>query len=395
MFRFLTAGESHGRCLSLIIEGIPAGLKLDEEVINRNLRRRQEGYGRGDRMEIEKDSVEITSGVRGGYTLGSPVGMTIANQDWKNWSKIMDTGEGALISERVVTSPRPGHADLAGAIKYGFKDIRNVLERSSARETAARVAVGAVAKIILDEFKIKVIAYVVQIGEVESQSTPVNFNEIKEEIAKSQLYCRNEEAERRMVEAIEAATDMGDSLGGVFEVVAFNPPIGLGSYVHWDKRLDGRLAQALMSIPAIKGVEIGLGFKGAKLPGSKVHDEIFYGEEQGFYRKTNHAGGLEGGMTNGQPLILRAAMKPIPTLKKPLASVNLISKEPVEASYERSDVCAVPAASVVGEAVVAIELARSFMEKFGGDTLEEMKRNYEGYLNSKIRGFSPILRKNS
>lgn len=383
MFRFLTAGESHGKCLSLIIEGVPAGLKLDVDVINKNLKRRQGGYGRGDRMQIEEDRAEITSGVRGGYTLGSPIGMTIPNRDWENWKEVMSPDAEALTSERVVTSPRPGHADLAGAIKYGFRDIRNVLERSSARETAARVAVGAVAKILLDEFRIKVIAYVVQIGLIKSQNAALNLNEIKEKIQKSRLYCLDGEAEKKMIETIDAAREEGDSLGGIFEIVAFNLPIGLGSYVHWDKRLDGRLARVLMSIPAIKGVEIGLGFKATELPGSLVHDEIFYGEDQGFYRKTNRAGGLEGGVTNGQPLVLRAAMKPIPTLKKPLFSVNLTTKEPAQASYERSDVCAVPAASVVGEAVVAIELARSFMEKFGGDTLVEIRRNYEGYLNGK------------
>ncbi|HAV43527.1 TPA: chorismate synthase [bacterium] len=380
MFRFLTAGESHGKCLTVIIEGLPANLGLDVGTINEDLKRRQGGYGRGDRMRIEEDRVEITSGMRGGHTLGSPLCMTIYNRDWKDWKEIMAVGPEALLSERPVISPRPGHADLSGAIKYGFRDIRDVLERSSARETAARVAVGSVAKIFLNEFMIKVITYVIQIGGIKSQKKLSNFSEIREKINQSRLYCLDEETEERMIELIDKTDEEGDSLGGVFEVVAFNLPVGLGSYVHWDRRLDGRLAQALMSIPAIKGVEIGLGFETARLPGSLVHDEIFFGEEQGFYRKTNRAGGLEGGVTNGQPLILRAVMKPIPTLKKSLASINFGTKEPTLATYERSDVCAVPAAAVVGEAVVAIELAKAFMEKFGGDTIEEIRKSYETYL---------------
>lgn len=380
MFRFLTAGESHGKCLTVIIEGLPAKLGLDVGTINEDLKRRQGGYGRGDRMRIEEDRVEIISGMRGGYTLGSPLCMTIYNRDWKDWKEIMAVGPEALLSERPVISPRPGHADLSGAIKYGFRDIRDVLERSSARETAARVAVGSVAKILLNEFMIKVITYVIQIGGIKSQKKLSSFSEIREKINQSRLYCLDEETEERMIELIDKTDEEGDSLGGVFEVVAFNLPVGLGSYVHWDRRLDGRLAQALMSIPAIKGVEIGLGFETAKLPGSLVHDEIFFGEEQGFYRKTNRAGGLEGGVTNGQPLILRAVMKPIPTLKKSLSSINFGTKEPTLATYERSDVCAVPAAAVVGEAVVAIELAKAFMEKFGGDTIEEIRKSYETYL---------------
>ncbi|MDQ0286515.1 chorismate synthase [Desulfofundulus luciae] len=417
MLRYLTAGESHGPALTAIIEGLPAGLALPEDYVNRQLARRQGGYGRGGRMRIEQDRVRFLAGVRGGFTLGSPVALYIENRDWANWQEIMDPGAAARLDQRVVTRPRPGHADLAGALKYGHRDIRNVLERASARETAARVAAGSVARRLLEELGIEIIGHVVRIGPAaapeldltrEMPSTPpggagkgpdeaeeeggcgpgrpggspgVDLRRLQEILDASPVYCLHRETAEAMMREIDRAREAGDSLGGVFEIRVYGLPPGLGSYVHWDRRLDGRLAGALMSIQAIKGVEIGLGFAGAALPGSQVHDEIFYSREKGFYRRTNRAGGLEGGVTNGEPLIVRAAMKPIPTLYKPLRSVDLISKEPFTASVERSDVCAVPAACVVGEAVVAWELAAACVEKFGGDTLQEMKANYQQYLD--------------
>jgi chorismate synthase len=380
MLRFLTCGESHGESLSVIIDGIPAGLRLGEASIDKELERRQKGYGRGERMRVERDKAKITSGVRGGYTLGSPIGITIQNLDWENWREVMASGIEAKLNERVLTSPRPGHADLAGAIKYGHRDIRNVLERSSARETAARVVCGAVAKALIGEFGIRVISHVVQIGKIRARRVLRNPDSIMKRVSSSPLSCIDKEAEKLMMKAIDKARDDGDTIGGIFEVLAFGLPVGLGSYVHWDKRLDGRLAQALMSIPGIKGVEIGIGFEVAALLGSKVHDEIYYNERRGFYRKTNRAGGIEGGVSNGEPLVLRAVMKPIPTMRRPLRSVDIITKRPTKAGYERSDVCAVPSAGVVGEAVVAIEIARAIMEKFGGDSMDEMKRNLEAYL---------------
>ncbi len=381
--RYLTAGESHGRCLTAILEGIPANLKLSKEFIDKELSRRQSGYGRGKRMEIEEDEVEILSGVRWGETLGSPITLLIRNKDWENWQPLMDplTRPEGFKEEDKLTKPRPGHADLAGAIKYSQKDFRDVLERSSARETAARVGVGAVAKLLLKEFEMEVVSQVVEIGGVKAHTADLTMEKILKARDKSKLGCADKTAEKLMIEEIEKATKSGDSLGGIFEVIVINVPIGLGSHVHWDRKLDALLAQALMSIQAIKGVEIGLGFESARRPGSGVHDEIYYESKKGkFYRKTNRAGGIEGGITNGELVVVRAAMKPIPTLKIPLQSVDIVSKDTVKAAVERSDVCAVPAAAVVGEAVVAFEMAKAMREKFGGDSLTEMKRNYQSYI---------------
>ncbi len=384
VFRFLTAGESHGEALTAVIDGVPAGLPLAEAAINEDLARRQRGYGRGGRMKIERDQVRILSGVRWGLTLGSPITLQIANRDWENWRDAMAVGPlppGAAPKE--VTRPRPGHADLAGAMKYGHRDIRNVLERSSARETTARVAVAGVAKRLLAEFGIRILSHVTEIGGVR---IPADFDMPWEEIERraeaSEVRCADPETEAAIIEAIDAARAKGDTLGGVFEVVALGCPVGLGSYVQWDRRLDGRLAQAFCAIQAIKGCEFGLGFEAARRPGSGVHDEILFDAATGFHRASNNAGGLEGGVTNGQPVIVRAAMKPLSTLRTPLRSVDLATREPVEAVVERSDVCAVPAAGVVGEAMMAIVLANAFLEKFGGDSLPEIRRNYSGYLDS-------------
>ncbi|MCD5397355.1 chorismate synthase [candidate division NPL-UPA2 bacterium] len=389
MLRYLTSGESHGPCLTAILEGLPAGLRINKESIDKELQRRQCGYGRGERMKIESDKIEILSGLRKGETLGSPLALLIRNRDWENWQAIMDPFSPSENPSQTdeLTRPRPGHADLAGAIKYNHRDLRNILERSSARETAARVAVGAIAKILLKEFEIEIINQVIEIGKIKAHTADLTLEKIRRQGDKSQLSCPDRTAEKLMVEEIEKAERTDDSLGGIFEVIVTNIPIGLGSHVHWDKKLDGKLAQALMSIQAVKGVEIGLGFEAARRPGSKVHDEIFYqerraiGERQGLYRKTNNAGGIEGGITNGELLLVRAAMKPIPTLKAPLRSVDLTTKESVEATVERADTCAVPAAAVVGEAVVAFEIAGAMQEKFGGDSLGEMKRNYQAYMD--------------
>lgn len=403
MIRYLTGGESHGKGLTAILEGIPSGLLLKTSDIDRELARRQVGYGRGGRMAIERDRVEFTSGVRFGMTIGSPITMMIRNLDWENWKDVMSPspfpsplgGEGGVMGEKGVTRPRPGHADLAGALKYAQKDIRNILERSSARETVARVAVGAVCKRFLDEFGIKLMSWVVEIAGVginaKCEMQDAKFEKLFEIAEKSDVRSPDKKAEELMKERINEARERGDSVGGVFEVVVTGVPPGLGSHVYWDRRLDGRLAMALMSVPAIKGVEIGMGFGVSKRFGSEVHDEIYYrGQgslkpetwplEPRFYRKTNNAGGIEGGISNGEPIVVRAVMKPIPTLLKPLRSVDIRTKRPFKATYERSDVCAVPAASVVGEAVVAFEISRAFMEKFGGDSIEETKRNYRGYL---------------
>ena len=391
--RYLTGGESHGRLLLGIVEGIPSGLPLTAEAINTDLARRQKGYGRGGRMRIEKDQAEIVAGVRHGKTLGGPIGLIIQNKDWENWQQVMSVSPEEEVSEkRVVTKPRPGHADLVGAIKYGHQDIRNVLEKASARETAIRVAVGAVAKQLLGEFGIKVISHVVEIGGVRASGQSIDPDTIVRQAEASEVRCADPQATGQMVARIKEAKLKGDTLGGVFEVVVTQPPIGLGSYSQWDRRLNARLAMALMSIQAIKGVEIGLGFEVARRFGSEVHDEIFYTRTRlkdqkrkgiaGFYRKTNNAGGIEGGVTNGQDIVLRAAMKPIATLYSPLKSVDILTKEAFEATVERSDVCSVPAAGVVGEAVVAFEIAAEMIHKFGGDSLTEMKRNYEAYLET-------------
>lgn len=429
--RYLTSGESHGKALLCIIDGICSGLSISKEDINKDLLRRQKGYGRGGRMKIESDSVQILSGVRWGKTIGSPIALLIENKDWQNWKDVMSVELRVksleLTNSRLqtpdsrlsVTRPRPGHADLAGAIKYNTHDIRNILERSSARETAARVAVGAVAKKFLSEFNIKVISYVTEIGGIKVQSSKFKVQsseekllEVFEKAETSPVRCPDKNAEKKIINKINTAIKKGDSLGGIFEVVVTGVPVGLGSYSQWDRRLNARLACALTGIQAIKGVEIGLGFEMSGKFGSEVMDEIFYRAQStdnppispltkggikegftkggmggfGFYRKTNNAGGIEGGISNGMPIVLRAAMKPIPTLRTPLSSVDIISKKSFKAAYERSDVCAVPAASVVGEAVVAFVIADSFLEKFGGDSMDEIKRNYVGYLK-QVRKF--------
>ncbi len=379
MLRFLTAGESHGELLMGVIEGMPSGLLIRVTDIDRDLARRQGGYGRGGRMKIEKDTVKIYTGVRWGRTIGSPIGLVVRNKDWENWRDKMSPDPMFLNSADPITRPRPGHADLAGALKYGCMDIRSILERSSARETAMRVAVGAVAKRLLEEFNIEVVSHVLSIGNVYAKVPKTSVHEIKKKAEASELHCVDHEAEKRMMRKIDEARAAGDSLGGVFEVVVAGVPIGLGSHVHWDRKLDGKLAAALMSIQAIKGVEVGAGFGAANKPGSQVHDEIFWNKKEGFFRKTNMAGGIEGGISNGEAITLRAAMKPIPTLYKPLRSVDMVSKKPYKASIERSDTCAVPAAGVVAEAVVAFEIASAMIEKFGGDNIDEMKRNFLGY----------------
>jgi chorismate synthase len=362
-----------------IIEGMPAGLLIRVTDIDNDLARRQGGYGRGGRMKIEKDTVKIFSGVRWGKTLGGPIGLMVRNKDWDNWRAKMSPDPAFLNTAEPVTRPRPGHADLAGALKYGMTDIRNILERSSARETAMRVAVGAVTKRLLDEFGITITSHVIAIGGVYARGEKMSLKEIRKRAEASELRCADHQAEKKMKLKIDEAARAGDSLGGIFEIIVSGVPVGLGSHVHWDRKLDGRLAAAIMSIQAMKGVEIGSGFGVANRPGSRVHDEIFWGPKGGFYRKTNHAGGIEGGMSNGEDISLRGAMKPIPTLMKPLRSVDMWSKKPFKASVERSDVCAVPAAAVVGEAVSAFEIAAALIEKFGGDSLDEMKRNYEQY----------------
>ena len=365
-----------------VVEGMPAGLSLVEDQVNLDLHRRQQGYGRGARMKIEKDQVEFVAGVRKGVTMGGPIGLQIKNRDWKNWEAIMAVEPGEPSTSRVVTKPRPGHADLVGAIKYGHTDMRNVLEKASARETTIRVAVGAVARALLKEFGIRILAHVREIGEVKAQTDQMAYEEIEAASEKSEVRCADQKASKKMIQRIDGAKKNGDSLGGVFEVVSAGVPIGLGSYSQWDRRLNARLAFALMSIQAMKGVEIGLGFESARQPGSRVHDEIFYNKgKKSFYRETNNAGGFEGGITNGQPIVMRVAMKPIATLYSPLRSVDFQTKEPFKAGVERSDICTVPAAAVIGEAVVAFELAAAMIEKFGGDHLPEMKRNYEAYLD--------------
>ena len=382
VFRFLTAGESHGEALTAVIDGVPAGLPLTEAHIDEDLARRQRGYGRGGRMKIERDRVHIVSGVRWGATLGSPITLTIANRDWENWKGTMgvaapDDG----VARKEVTRPRPGHADLAGAMKYGHRDVRNVLERSSARETIAGAA-----RRLLAAFGITILSHVTEIGGVRIGDIDLPWDEVKRRAEASEVRCADPAAETAMIAAIDAAKEKGDTLGGVFETVALGCPVGLGSYVQWDRRLDGRLAQAFCSIQAIKGCEFGMGFETARRPGSGVHDEIVFDAAQGFNRSSNNAGGLEGGVTNGQPVVVRAAMKPLSTLRTPLRSVDLATKEAVEAVVERSDVCAVPAAGIVGEAMMAIVLADAFLEKFGGDGLDEIHRNYRAYQDS-LRGW--------
>lgn len=387
MLRYLTAGESHGPQLTAIIEGLPAGLAISTESINADLARRQQGYGRGGRMKIETDRAEILSGVRWGETLGSPLTLAVVNRDWENWQERMSPLPEKRDDSQFVTRPRPGHADLTGVLKYHHHDVRNILERSSARETAVRVAAGAVAKALLQRFDIRVYSFVVQLGGIKAVRAALPLPELAAIAAASELSTFDPAADVAMKEHIDAMKAAGDSVGGVVEVVVSGTPPGLGSYVQWDRKLDARLAMALMSIQAIKGVEVGAGFATAAAPGSQVHDEIFYdAAARNYYRRTNAAGGIEGGMSNGADIVLRAAMKPIPTLYKPLKTVDLASKEPVEATVERSDVCAVPAAAVVAEAVVALEIAAAFLEKFGNDSITEIERNYRGYLQ-QLREF--------
>lgn len=383
--RFFTAGESHGPQLTAIIEGLPAQMELTEEMINGELARRQGGHGRGRRMQIETDEVVISSGVRHGKTLGSPVTLTVVNDDWKHWTKIMgveplDEGMDPADVKRQITRPRPGHADLVGGMKYGHRDLRNVLERSSARETTMRVAVGAVAKRFLEELGIRTVAHVHEIGGVKIDPTTyenLSMEELREVIEKDPVYCADPEASKEMVAAIDDAKDRGDTIGGVVEVVIEGCPPGIGSYVQFDRKLDGKLAGAMMSINAFKGVEVGLGFEMARKPGSEVHDEIAWDETRGYYRKSNRLGGLEGGMSTGMPIVIRGVMKPIPTLYKPLESVDINTKEPFVATIERSDPCAVPAASVVAEHVIATALAQAIMEEFRSDTIDGLKKEIE------------------
>jgi len=389
--RYITAGESHGPQLTTIIEGVPAGLPLVADDINEELARRQKGHGRGRRMQIETDQVQIVSGVRHGETLGSPIALVVENRDFAHWTKIMGaeplTEQEEKEMKRKVTKPRPGHADLNGAIKYGHRDMRNVLERSSARETTVRVAAGAVAKKVLAELGITVAGHVIEIGGVEAQEiTYRSIEELKSITEASPVRCLDEEAGNQMMKAIDDAKANGDSIGGIVEVIVEGMPIGIGSYVHYDRKLDAKLAAAIMSINAFKGVEIGIGFEAAHRPGSEVHDEILWNEEHGYTRRTNNAGGLEGGMTTGMPIVVRGVMKPIPTLYKPLQSVDIETKEPFTASIERSDSCAVPAASVVAEAVVAWELATALIEQFGLDRMDLIRENIEKH-NEYARGF--------
>ncbi|ATI51959.1 MULTISPECIES: chorismate synthase [Bacillus cereus group] len=389
--RYITAGESHGPQLTTIIEGVPAGLPLVADDINEELARRQKGYGRGRRMQIETDQVQIVSGVRHGETLGSPIALVVENRDFAHWTKIMGaeplTEQEEKEMKRKVTKPRPGHADLNGAIKYGHRDMRNVLERSSARETTVRVAAGAVAKKVLAELGITVAGHVIEIGGVQAKETTYRtIEELKSITEASPVRCLDKEAGNQMIKAIDDAKANGDSIGGIVEVIAEGMPIGVGSYVHYDRKLDAKLAAAMMSINAFKGVEIGIGFEAAHRPGSEVHDEILWNEEHGYTRRTNNAGGLEGGMTTGMPIVVRGVMKPIPTLYKPLQSVDIDTKEPFTASIERSDSCAVPAASVVAEAVVAWELATALIEQFGLDRMDLIRENIEKH-NEYARGF--------
>jgi chorismate synthase len=383
MLRFETAGESHGECLVATLTGLPAGIPISVDAVNRELWRRQQGYGRGGRMKIETDTAHVVSGIRHSHTIGSPIAIIIQNRDWQNWSETLpvEDYEGSEAHKKPVSRPRPGHADLAGGIKYNLPEARYILERASARETTPRVAIGAVCKQFLAQFGIKILSHVLSVGPVRLER-PAAWEEIQALAEKDEvlLGCVDPETEVRMKEAVDHAYRTGDTVGGVFEVVARGLPVGLGSHIAWDTRLDGRLAQAIVSIQAVKGVEIGFASEGAESYGSTVQDTIHYSREaEGFYRGANRAGGLEGGMTNGQDVLVRGLLKPISTLRKPLESVDLETREPSKAAYERSDVCVVPAAGVIGEAMVAIVLAQAFLEKFGGDSLAETRRNYDAY----------------
>lgn len=388
MFRFETAGESHGECLVATLTGLPAGIPIALDAIQHELWRRQQGFGRGGRMKIETDTAHIVSGVRHGKTIGAPIALIIANADWKNWTEILPVEAGDPALHKPVERPRPGHADLAGAIKYNFTDSRYILERASARETTARVAVGALAKQFLGAFGIEVLSHVIAVGS-ERLERPVAWDEIAALSQKKEvlLGCVDPDAETRMKALVDEAYRTGDTIGGIFEVAARGVPVGLGSHITWDSRLDGKLAQAIVSMQAVKGVEVGWAEEGATSFGSKVQDTIHYDKaDRRFFRGDNRAGGLEGGMTNGQEVRVRGFLKPISTLRRPLESVDLPTREPAKAAYERSDVCVVPAAGVIGEAMVSIVLAGAMIEKFGGDSLHEMKRNYDGYME-QVRQF--------
>jgi len=390
MLRFETAGESHGECLIATLTGLPAGIPISLDAVNHELWRRQQGYGRGGRMKIETDRAEIVAGVRHSKTIGSPIAIIIRNADWKNWTEALpvEDAAGGEDKKKPVTRPRPGHADLAGAIKYNFHDARYILERASARETTARVAIGALAKALLREFGIEIRGHVIAVGE-EHLARQASWEEIVAVSNKSEvlLGCVDAETEQRMKAVVDEAYKTGDTVGGIFEVVAHNVPPGLGSHITWDTRLDGRLAQAIVSMQAVKGVEVGFAAEGAASFGSKVQDTIGYDRAaHHFTRGANRAGGLEGGMTNGQDVLVRGMLKPISTLRRPLESVDLVTRETELAAYERSDVCVVPAAAVIGEAMVALVLAQAFLEKFGGDSLDETRRNFEGY-QEQVKNF--------
>lgn len=393
MIRILTSGESHGPSLAFILEGLPAGLYVDTEFVNSDLSRRQRGHGRGQRMRIESDRVEFVAGLRQGYTIGSPLCGLIRNRDHKSWSDVMSADPLPSCSDarpwtgREVFAPRPGHADLAGLVKYGFPDARNVLERASARETATRVAAGAVCKLLLAELNVRVYSHVISIGGISTDPTPEKVIAHYDQVEASPVRCLDSDVAERMIEEIESALSEGDSIGGVFEVIAVGIPVGVGSYVHFDRRLDAAISGALMSIPGVKGVEFGAGFRVAELRGSKVHDEVEPSDldPRGYRRLSNNAGGIEGGVSNGEPIVVRAAMKPIPTLRKPLRTLDIRDGSAVTASYERSDVCAVPAAGIVGEAMVALELAKAVVEKYGGDSIDELKAHLQSSQTSLPR----------
>jgi chorismate synthase len=400
MLRYFTAGESHGESLMAFISGVPAGLSIDQPFLDRELWRRQQGFGRGGRMKIETDKAHIISGIRHGQTIGAPIAILLENKDWKNWQESLPVGAGDPEKHKRVASPRPGHADLAGALKYNFPEARYILERASARESASRVAIGAIAKLFLRELGIEVLSHVIAVGKATLENSEVSWDQLQQLHAKQEvlLNCADAEAEQRMKAEVDHALRTGDSIGGVFEVVAHNVPPGLGTFAQWDERLDGLLAQAVMSLQAVKGVEIGTAVESALSLGSAVHDEIGYDKAAdksadkngahftGFTRASNHAGGIEGGISNGEDILVRGYLKPISTLRRPLGSVDFTTREPVKAAYERSDVCVVPAAGVAAEAMVALTLARCALEKFGGDSITETRRNFAGY-QQQLREF--------
>ena len=380
MLRYITSGESHGKCLTSILEGIPSNVLIDINEINLEMKKRQSGYGRGGRMKIESDKVEILSGMRGKVTIGSPIAIQIMNKDYENWTKYMNTVDDIDKETKKVNNVRPGHADLVGALKYDFDDARNVLERSSARETASRVAVGALCKQVLKQFNIEFASHIVKIGDAEIDKI-YDFNYIKDNVDSSEVRCVDKNIEKLMIKEIDFAKENKDTLGGIIEIRVKNVPPGLGSYIHYDKKIDAHIAMNIMSIQAIKGVEIGIGFEVASNKGSNVMDEIFYSKEKGIYRETNRLGGIEGGMTTGDEILIRCAMKPIPTLYRPLNSINMNTLENYKATVERSDTCAVPACSIVCENVVAFVILQFFLEKFGKDNIEDIKKSYTSYMN--------------